>query len=78
LGGLALALAPNLFWVLRDPADFYFWNLGHRAFFDQVGLVGAFKQRAYMLLAVCGLLRSDEGSGTPFGMLVLLSTRLSR
>jgi hypothetical protein len=73
LGGLALALAPNLYWALRDPADFYFCNLGFHAIRDQAGLVGAFRQKAYTLLAACGLLRSDEGSGTPFGMLVLLS-----
>jgi len=38
LGGLALALAPNLYWALRDPADFYFCNLGFHAIRDQAGL----------------------------------------
>lgn len=72
-GGLAVGLAPNMFFALHDPASYVFDNLGYHALRSGEGLVGGYHQKIGMLLKIMGLYPTPEGYGWPFGLLVLLN-----
>jgi len=72
-GGLVLGLSPNLYWIVQDPGNYYFNNLGYHAVRSGAGLVGAYFQKIDMLLKVSGLTGSAEGNGLPFGLLLLMN-----
>ena len=42
LGGFALAMAPNLYLLARDPQVYFFDNLGYHAVRSDAGLIGGF------------------------------------
>lgn len=72
--GLALGLVPNLYWLVRDPGNYYFNNLGFHAFRSGEGLIGDYGEKLATLLQVIGLgglNESGDWSGLPFGLLVL-------
>lgn len=55
LAGLALVLAPNLYFYVRDPDVFVFNILGHHAIRSPLGLVGDLAQKADVLLTMMGI-----------------------
>lgn len=73
-GGLALGLSPNLYWIVQDPTNYYFNNLGYHAVRSGAGLVGAYGQKIETLFEVSGLIVSKEANGLPFGFLLLMNS----
>jgi len=69
--GIAAGLLPNLIWAVSAPAAYLFNNLGYHAVRTDAGLVGSLHQKIVMLLKISGLIGTAEGSGIPFGLLIL-------
>ncbi|MBI2203695.1 MAG: glycosyltransferase family 39 protein [Candidatus Rokubacteria bacterium] len=71
LGGLALALAPNLYFYLRGPDVFVFNILGTHGIRSPLGLVGGLAQKGEMLLNMIGINASVGATSFQFKLLLL-------
>jgi hypothetical protein len=81
--GLAVALAPNAFFYLRDPDIFVFNILGHHAVRSPAGLVGDLLQKVEAVLNMVGINAAFGATSFQFGLLLLanlvwLGIRLAR
>ena len=81
--GLALALAPNALFYLRDPDIFVFNILGHHAVRSPAGLVGDLIQKAEAVLNMVGINAAFGATSFQFALLLLanlvwLAVRLAR
>ena len=72
-GGLAAGLSPNLYWIVRDYGNYYFDNLGYHAARSSAGFIGDYFQKLGSLFQISGLMQTQEGSGLPFGLLLLMN-----
>ncbi|MBI1736436.1 MAG: hypothetical protein HYR51_14800 [Candidatus Rokubacteria bacterium] len=69
--GLALALAPNAFFYLRDPDIFVFNILGHHAVRSPAGLVGDLLQKVEAVLNMAGINAAFGATSFQFALLLL-------
>ena len=69
--GLALALAPNAFFYLKDPDVFVFNILGHHAVRSPAGLVGDLLQKVEAVLNMVGINAAFGATSFQFGLLLL-------
>ncbi len=78
LAGFALAVFPNLYFLLLDPQAYVFNNLGFHAMRSGQGLIGGYLQKLGTILKTCFLL--DAGNGLQIILLLaflfLVSVRL--
>ena len=70
-GGLALALAPNAYFYIRDPDIFVFNILGHHHVRSPLGLVGGLTQKAEVLTNMVGINAAVGATSFQFGVLLL-------
>lgn len=71
LGGLAVALAPNLVFYLRDPEIFVFNILGHHQIRSQLGLVGGLAQKVEVVGNMMGINAAYGATSFQCGLLLL-------
>ncbi|MBI2217421.1 MAG: glycosyltransferase family 39 protein [Candidatus Rokubacteria bacterium] len=74
--GLALALLPNLLFILPDPETFFFNVVGHHAIRSDAGLVGAIPQKIAALGTMLGLNGSYGATSLQFTLLALANLAL--
>jgi hypothetical protein len=75
LAGFAIAVVPNLYFLVLDPQAFLFGNLGWHEIRSNAGFVGNFGQKLLTLVE----LFSSGGSGLEFTLLItslILTTRM--
>ena len=54
LFGIGIALLPNLFFILANPENYLFNNIGYHSIRTAYGLIGAFKQKIYTAFQLFG------------------------
>jgi 4-amino-4-deoxy-L-arabinose transferase-like glycosyltransferase len=69
--GLALALAPNAFFYLKDPDVFVFNILGHHAVRSPAGLVGDLLQKVEAVLNMVGINAAFGATSFQFALVLL-------
>ena len=69
--GLAVALAPNVFFYLKDPDVFVFNILGHHAVRSPAGLVGDLLQKVEAVLNMVGINAAFGATSFQFALLLL-------
>ena len=70
LAGFAIATAPNLYLLVRDPQAYYFGNLGFHAIRSPQGLIGGFDGKVLTVARL--VLAGGEGNGLQIAMFVFL------
>jgi 4-amino-4-deoxy-L-arabinose transferase-like glycosyltransferase len=71
LGGLAVGLAPCLFLFLPSPDTFLFNNLRYHALRSNLGLIGWWQQKVFVLVEL--FLGAPEGNGLQWSILFFIS-----
>jgi len=71
LGGLAIGLAPCLFLFLPSPDTFLFNNLRYHALRSNLGLIGWWQQKVFVLVQM--FLGAREGNGLQWSLLFFVS-----
>jgi hypothetical protein len=68
LAGFAVAVLPNVYFLLSDPGAYYFDNLGFHSIRSDSGMVGNLPQKLYVLAQLC----FTGGAGNGLQMILLI------
>jgi hypothetical protein len=67
--GFAVAVLPNLYFVILDPAAYFFGNLGFHSIRSDSGMIGNIPQKLYVLAQLC--FTGGPGNGLQMTMLII-------